>query len=90
VRRNRRIEDSLAVALQGRQRPRLVGAHHAGIANHVRRKDGRKASIGLVFGHAPIRIGDSPAAPASAGAASSKERVSAPALNERQAYWFID
>ena len=64
VLRHSRIEDDLAVALQRRERPRFVGAHHAGIADHVRRKDGRKASIGLGFGHASIRIGDSSAAPA--------------------------
>jgi hypothetical protein len=62
-----RIENGLAVTLQSRQRAGLVGTHHAGIANHIRRKDGRKASIGLVFSHAPIRIGDSSAAPAVGG-----------------------
>ena len=61
---NRRVEESLAVAPQRPQRPGFVGAHHAGIANHVGREDSRKPAIGLVFRHAPIRIGDSSAAPA--------------------------
>ena len=48
---DRRIEDRLAVALQRGERAGLVGPHHAGIADHVGRENGRKPPVGAFFGH---------------------------------------
>ena len=51
-------EQRLAMALEGGERPRLVGAHHARIAHYVRGEDCCQPSVGpLFFGHAALRIG---------------------------------
>jgi hypothetical protein len=60
-----RIEDRDLMMLQRVQRARLVGAHQAGVSDHVGGKDGRQTPVGLVaFGHARIGRGYSSAAPA--------------------------
>jgi hypothetical protein len=63
---HRGIEYRLTVVLQRRESAAFVSSHHPRVANHIGRKDGRKASIRLVFGHAPIRIEGSSTASASA------------------------
>jgi hypothetical protein len=46
-----RVENRPAVQLQRRERPRLVGAHHARIADHVGGEDRRKPAIGVRLNH---------------------------------------
>ena len=54
-----RVEYCLTVMFERRQCTGLVGTHHKRVADHVGRQDSRKPAVGLlIFGHAPIRIGD--------------------------------
>ena len=64
VARDRRIEDAFPVALQGAERPGLIGTDHAGIADHVGRENCGEPTSGLVFAHGRIGMGYPRDAPA--------------------------
>jgi len=48
---NGRVENDLAVPLQGGERAGLVGSHQAGIADHISSKDRRKLTVNAFLGH---------------------------------------
>jgi hypothetical protein len=45
------VENDLAVPFQGAERAGLVGAHQAGIADHVGSENCRKFTVDAFFGH---------------------------------------
>ena len=49
--RDRRIENSLPVLLEGRQCARFVGPHQPRITDHVGRKDSRELTVDAIFRH---------------------------------------
>ena len=54
---NRRVEQRLAMPLQGGERPGLVTTHQAGVADDVGRKDGGEPARGAHFRHALFLMG---------------------------------
>ena len=48
---DRRIENSLPVLLEGRERALLVDPHQPRIADHVGREDRRELTVDAFFGH---------------------------------------
>ena len=52
---DRRIENSLPVLLEGRQRARFVGPHQPRITDHVGRKDSHELTVDTFFGHGCAR-----------------------------------
>ena len=53
---DRRIENSLPVLLEGRQRARFVGPHQPRITKHVGRKDSHELTVDTFFGHGCARF----------------------------------
>jgi hypothetical protein len=51
VSRNRRVEQAFSVMLQGSERAGVVGAHHAGVADHIRGKNGREPTTCVLSEH---------------------------------------